>query len=69
MKEILFSIPNQKYEYFMAQMEKLGFLEYQQDRFEIPKEYQEEILRRVSEAKDDDFEDWNRVKDSINLDA
>ena len=65
MKEVLFAIPDEKYNYFMAQMEKLGFLEYRQDQFEIPKEYQEEILRREANSSDEDYDDWEDIKESI----
>ncbi len=65
MKEVLFAIPDQKYNYFMAQMEKLGFLEFRQDQFEIPKEYQEEILRREANSSDEDYDDWEDIKDSL----
>ena len=65
MKEVLFAIPDEKYNYFMAQMEKLGFLEYRQEPFEIPKEYQEEILRREANSSDEDYDDWEDIKESI----
>ena len=65
MKEVLFAIPDEKYNYFMAQMEKLGFLEYRQEQFEIPKEYQEEVLSREANSSDEDYDDWEDIKESI----
>ncbi len=69
MKEVLFAIPDQKYQYFMEMMGKLGFLEYLQDHFEIPVEHQQEIVRLVAESKETDFEDWETIKGSIGFDA
>lgn len=68
MVEMLFEIPEQKYEYFMAQLEKLGFLTYLADRVEIPTADQQQVLKLHSEAKESDFQDWDDIKNTFGLD-
>ena len=69
MREIMFLIPDQKYQYFMSIIEKSGFLEFQQEQLPIPKDHQEEMMNRVANSAEEDYDDWEDIKDSIIPDA
>ncbi|SIS97807.1 hypothetical protein [Belliella pelovolcani] len=73
MRRVTLNIPENRYELFMELIKSLGIEKIQEKETTIesseienlPEWQKEEILRRVTAAKDSDYLTWEELRDSL----
>jgi hypothetical protein len=68
MKEITLKIPEKNFQFFMELVNKLGFVEIEDNAIEVPEHHKKIIGERLKKLKKKELLEWSKVKDDFKFD-
>ena len=69
MKQILLNIPDNKYNAFLEAIKNFDFIRiYNENDVLVTEEEKQLIRNRIKNSSDQNYQNWDQIKDSFNLD-